>query len=324
MQRHPSRDSIPKMPMLTVVGGANIDIQGFPHARFLPGDSNPGTIRMSAGGVGRNVSEAAARLGLSVKFLSVFSKSPLSRLIVESLQGLDIDTEGSLVVPEGNPPIYICVLDEGGKLMAAVADMEIMEMLTPDWADAVLDRVNSSRLCVLDANLPQETIQRLAARASGTRFLFDPVSATKAVRGKDCVGCFYAIKPNVEEAGVLSAMRIQTDADLERTAAHFHAQGTTLVFISLGKRGLFFSDGEMRGIALSPQAHVANVSGAGDAATAGIAFGIVKGLAADQIARLAVSTAALTVQSVFTIDPDLGLERVEALAREVVIDESLL
>jgi pseudouridine kinase len=312
------------MPVLTVVGGANIDIQGFPRARFLPEDSNPGTIRMSAGGVGRNVAEASARLGLSVRFLSVFTESPLSQPVVESLHDLDIDTEGSLVVPEGNPPMYLCVLDECGKLVAAVADMEILEMLTPDWADTVLDRVRSSGICVLDANLPQGTIQRFATRASGTRLLFDPVSATKAVRGRDSVGLFYAIKPNVEEAEALSGIHIKTDADLGRAAADFHARGTKLVFISLGTRGLFFSDGKMRGIALSPRVHVANVSGAGDAATAGIAFGIIKGLAADHIARLAVSTAALTVQSVFPIDPDLGPARVEALAREVVIDEPLL
>jgi pseudouridine kinase len=184
--------------------------------------------------------------------------------------------------------------------------------------------VRGSRVCVLDANLPQVTIQQFASRASGTRLLFDPVSATKAVRGKDSIGRFHAIKPNVEEAEALSGMSIRTDADLERTAAYFRAQGTKLVFISLGKRGLFFSDEKMRGIALTPRVDVANVSGAGDAATAGIAFGIIKGLAADQTARFAVSTAALTVQSVFTVDPDLGLARVEALAREVVIDEPLL
>jgi pseudouridine kinase len=316
-----SRDSIPEMTELTIVGGANVDIQGFPHARFLPGDSNPGTVRINAGGVGRNVAEASARLGLSVRFLSVFSNNPFSRIIIDSLHDLAIDTVGSLIAPEGNPPMYLCVLDESGKLVAAVSDMEIVERLTPDWADSVLDIVRGSQVCVLDANLPQETIRRFATLASETRILFDPVSVTKAFRGKDSVGHFYAIKPNVEEAEALSGMRIKTDSDLGRAAAHFHAQGTKLVFISLGRRGLFFSDGEMQRIALSPRVHVANVSGAGDAATAGIAYGIVKGLAADQTARLAVSTAALTVQSVFPIDPDLGPARAEALAREVVIDE---
>ena len=311
------------MPILTVVGGANIDIQGFPHARFLPGDSNPGRIRMSAGGVGRNVSEAAARLGLSVRFLSVFSRSTLSGLISESLQGLGIDTEGSLIVPEGAPPVYLCILDEGGRLVAAVADMELAELLTPDWASSIMDRVRGSKLCVVDANLPKETIMRLVDRASGTPLLLDPVSATKAARAKECIGGFHAVKPNVEEAEVLSATGIRTDGDLGRAAEYFHAKGTRLVFISLGRRGLFFSDGSVQGIALSPSARVVNVSGAGDAATAGIAFGIVKDLAVDRIARFAVSAAALSVESVFTVSPDLRQERVEALAREVVIHEPL-
>ena len=311
------------MPILSVIGGTNIDMQGFPRARLVPGDSNPGAVKMSPGGVGRNVAETAARLGLSVRFLSAFTNDPLSRIIAESLQGLSIDTEGSLVVPEGSPPVYLCILDEAGRLVAAIADMQLVEMLTPEWASGVHRHVRGSALCVVDANLPQETIRQVASGITDTPLLLDPVSATKAIRAKDCVGRFRAVKPNIEEAEVLSAVHIETDEDLVRAADHFHAQGTALVFISLGKRGLFFSDGKERGIALSPQVKVVSVSGAGDAATAGIAFGMVKGLTVDRIARLAVSAAALTVQSVFTVDPGLRLERVEALAQEVALDESL-
>ena len=52
---------------IAVVGGANMDIGGFPSAALVPGDSNPGQVRMSVGGVGRNIAENAARLGLEVE-----------------------------------------------------------------------------------------------------------------------------------------------------------------------------------------------------------------------------------------------------------------
>ena len=44
-----------------VIGGANIDIHGAPAATLNMGDSNPGTVRLSPGGVGRNIAENMAR-----------------------------------------------------------------------------------------------------------------------------------------------------------------------------------------------------------------------------------------------------------------------
>ena len=40
---------------VVVIGAANIDIGGTPYKPLIPGDSNPGVIRMSYGGVGRNI-----------------------------------------------------------------------------------------------------------------------------------------------------------------------------------------------------------------------------------------------------------------------------
>ena len=43
-----------------VVGGANVDIGGRSAAPLVPADSNPGTITLSLGGVGRNIAQSAA------------------------------------------------------------------------------------------------------------------------------------------------------------------------------------------------------------------------------------------------------------------------
>ena len=43
-------------PYVVVVGGVNMDIGGRPHGELVAADSNPGQVRMSLGGVGRNLS----------------------------------------------------------------------------------------------------------------------------------------------------------------------------------------------------------------------------------------------------------------------------
>ena len=54
---------------IAVIGGANVDIGGFVHDALRMRDSNIGTVRLSPGGVGRNIAENAARLGLQTEFV---------------------------------------------------------------------------------------------------------------------------------------------------------------------------------------------------------------------------------------------------------------
>ena len=55
-----------------VVGGVNLDIGGQSDGPLVPGDSNPGRVRISLGGVGRNIAHNMALLGLDVRFLTAF------------------------------------------------------------------------------------------------------------------------------------------------------------------------------------------------------------------------------------------------------------
>ena len=55
---------------VTVIGGSNIDLQGFPNESLNLYDSNPGKIETSLGGVGRNISENLAKLDIPVRLIS--------------------------------------------------------------------------------------------------------------------------------------------------------------------------------------------------------------------------------------------------------------
>lgn len=47
-----------------MIGGVNMDIGGKSFASMIPGDSNPGTVTMSVGGVGRNIAHNISLLGM--------------------------------------------------------------------------------------------------------------------------------------------------------------------------------------------------------------------------------------------------------------------
>lgn len=48
---------------IAVIGSVNMDIGGYPERPPLAGDSNPGKVRLSLGGVGCNIARNLARLG---------------------------------------------------------------------------------------------------------------------------------------------------------------------------------------------------------------------------------------------------------------------
>ena len=52
---------------ICVIGGANADIIATSFGVFVPNDSNPGSVRLTAGGVGRNIAHNLALLGYCPK-----------------------------------------------------------------------------------------------------------------------------------------------------------------------------------------------------------------------------------------------------------------
>ena len=56
---------------VVVVGGVNMDIGGISHAQLVSADSNPGRVRISLGGVGRNIAHNMALMGLDVRMVTV-------------------------------------------------------------------------------------------------------------------------------------------------------------------------------------------------------------------------------------------------------------
>ena len=58
-------------PYILVLGASIIDIFGFSKTKYRSYNSTPGQVKMSFGGVCRNIAENMARVGVNVKFISI-------------------------------------------------------------------------------------------------------------------------------------------------------------------------------------------------------------------------------------------------------------
>ena len=164
-----------------VIGGANLDVRARSTSRALPATSNPGTVTMTPGGVGRNVAENLARLGTPVRLVAAVGRDdPGERLLAETAAaGVDVEHVVRTDQPTGT---YVAVLGADGELVVAVSDMAGTDRLLPDDVRRVEPLVAAAAVLVLDGNLSTATLDAglEVAAAAGTPVLLDPVSVPKA------------------------------------------------------------------------------------------------------------------------------------------------
>lgn len=295
---------------ICIIGGANVDIQGFPFAKLILRDSNPGAVKVSAGGVGRNIGENLTRMGCHVKLITALGNDANGRQLMEHSTSAGIDMEDSLILNDKPTSTYLCILDEKGDMIAAIADMGIFDSLDTGFIDEKKKVINGSRLCIIDANIPSAVIEYAVKNHKDKIFFLDTVSTTKALKVKNFIGYFHTIKPNVLEAEILSGIKINNEDDCYRASSYFLDKGVKRVFITMGERGVYYNDGFEKKHLNAPNIKVVNATGAGDAFTAALAFGYVNNFDIEYTARFAQAASVLALSNEDTINPAISYNNI--------------
>ena len=296
---------------IAVVGGVNIDVGGRSFAPLVTGDSNPGVIRSSLGGVGRNIAHNLALLGADVKLVTALGDDDGARRVRESCGALGIDLH-ALTVPGAATSSYLFLCAPDGDMAMAVSDMEIYSQLTPERLESVLPLLNGAALVVLDANLPAASLDYLAANVSVPLFA-DPVSAAKAMRLTAALPRLHTLKPNRIEAAALSGVPITDEDSLSRAADALLASGLRRVFITLGQDGVLAAEGDVRlRLPNPPVTHRINASGCGDAFTAALCRAALRGDGLEAAARFAQTAAVVAMESAETVNPAMNDELIKS------------
>lgn len=287
---------------IAVVGGVNIDVGGRSFSPLVSGDSNPGVIRSSLGGVGRNIAHNLALLGVPVKLVTALGDDDGARRVRESCRALGIDLL-ACTAPDAATGSYLFLCAPDGDMAMAVSDMEVFSRLTTDWLGGVLPVLNNAALVVLDANLPAEALDFLARRCTAPIFA-DPVSAAKAPRMRGALGCIHTLKPNRIEAAVLSGVPITDEESLLRASDVLLETGLRRVFITLGQDGVLAAEGNQRlRLPNPPVTRRVNASGCGDAFTAALCRAALRGDGLELAARYALCAASVAMESAQTVNP---------------------
>jgi pseudouridine kinase len=261
------------MPDIIVIGGANLDIKAKVLAHHHAGTSNPSTITTSPGGVGRNIAHNLARLGASVGFITAIGLDHQGQVVLEASKaaGVDVSRISQTAPATGT---YIAVLNPNGELVTAVSDMRAADDISPDLIHAHADAIKTATFVVADCNLPLATLQAIAEIARDKIFI-EPVSVPKSAKLKSLLqsGSIFMASPNLDQLESLTGSR-----DIAAGCAALHYMGLQNIVVHASEQGAFISDGEtIEHLPVQPAGAIIDVTGAGDAAVAGLIFALLQG-----------------------------------------------
>ena len=263
-----------------------MDIKAKTLNAHIAATSNPGSVSITAGGVARNIAHNLARLGEDVGLLSIIGNDANGEMVLAATNAAGVHV-GNILRAEEPTGTYLAVLNSNGELITAVNDMRL---LSPAMIENCQVEIAAATLVVADCNLDFECL--LAIKTD--RLIIEPVSVPKSQRLLQILAerPIYLATPNLDQIEALTATR-----NPEAAAKILHKLGLQNLVIHAGEQGSFASDGASFTHIPSQAKSIVDVTGAGDAATAGLVHGLLQNLPLAKAAEIGQKIAAIVIAS---------------------------
>jgi len=280
-----------------IFGAAHIDRIGFASVA-ANATSAPGRVRRSFGGVGYNVATGLAALGESGELVSAVGSDPDGRDLLRDLGSRSVGTALVSVVPDRATASYHAIINADGTLLGAVADMEIYETLTEAHVTPLAARIAGAGIVFVDANLPPETLRRIADMDRVGLLIANTVSVAKASRLDAIIDRIDVLFTNRDEASALAAGGETEPGDAAGCAATLCERGAGAAIVSHGAAPIALAQrGEEVLTVPVPPARPVDETGAGDALIAGTLFGLLNGRDLANAIHVGVAAARSCIES---------------------------
>lgn len=306
------------MSKIYVIGGANIDIQGYSHQPLMFQDSNVGNVSYSFGGVARNIAENLVLLQNDVSFVSAIGQDLFGDDMYNYCQSIGMDLT-YCVRPECNSSIYLAIMDNKNDMTLAINDMGILKNIDIDLLKKVFKNIKKDDVMVMDTNLEESIITYMLENCPCPIYL-DPISSTKAKKAILHLSHVHMLKPNRLEAETMSGIFLGSKENYVKCLDYFLSQGVNEVVISLGKEGVIAANKQKKYWLRHAFVPMKNATGAGDAFLAGFVHQAVKNNDFISCVKCAIASAIINVQSVYTVSEKMFITEIEKVLETVEME----
>jgi pseudouridine kinase len=293
-----------------VIGSASRDVKGRPNGEIKMGVTNPGRVQKRVGGVARNIAENLARLEVETLLLTAVGRDSSGKHVIKTCEASGIDCTHVRIVAGARTSSHMMILKPDGDLWAGVSDFEVMKSVDADYLESCDALFQDAGMIVIDATLSPAALAKVFEMAARhhIRVCADPTSPDLAGRLCDYIGQLYMVSPNADETTALCGLAAHDYETAINAARHLVSLGTKIAVVTLAERGLAYADGSGGGFIPAIKTRVVDPSGAGDALSGAVIFGLLNDVPIDEAMRLGVTAASLTLQSSLTVLPNLSQE----------------
>ncbi|MGL5963697.1 MAG: PfkB family carbohydrate kinase, partial [Fusobacteriaceae bacterium] len=165
------QDCLNGQKYILVFGASVVDMFGFCNSSYKACDSIPGKIKISFGGVSRNIAENMARVGVKTKFISILGNDEIGRSMLDHSLQIGYDMRNSLILEGKSTPTYMAILDQTGEMVSAVADLDGISSMTTDFIDSKAPMIENAAYTFLDADDPINLEYLLTKFRGKTKFI---------------------------------------------------------------------------------------------------------------------------------------------------------
>jgi len=226
------------------------------------------------GGKGCNQAIALARLGCKVHFISKIGNDDYGKLALDSLRQNKIDTSNIIISKEHQTGVAGIHVDSITGQNAITVVRGAPASFTKDEIDISI--IKKSKIFLTQLEIPIDvTLHCLkVAKESGLINILNPAPACKLDKEFFSLADYFT--PNEAEAEFYTGVKINNENDAKVSAKKLLNLGLKKVIITLGEKGLFYSDGkeEIYMQALPIKTKVEDTTGAGDAFNGGLAYAL--------------------------------------------------
>ncbi|RKX76667.1 MAG: kinase [Spirochaetes bacterium] len=297
-------------PYVLLVGGANLDILGISQQTLIPRDSNPGRVKFHAGGVVRNIAENLSRLGIQTELIIATGSGMDGQFIRESCRSAGISLEHALILKEEISSTYMAMMDSNGDMSLALSDMSTSAYITAEYLQSKKELIALADIIVADTNLNPETLEYLTFEFPDSRLCIDPVSVTKAIKIIPFLSRIHTLKMNRLEAESICGFQVESPEDFKRAGKFLLNKGVQHIFITSGRKGIYWAYAEDSGFFTPPAVPVINATGAGDAFTAGVVFSILQEYSIEETLKFSTALAGITISGEAAVSSEVSRGRV--------------
>ena len=233
------------------------------------------SYNVGPGGKGCNQAIAISRLGGKVKFISKLGDDDYGKLAINKLKKDNIDTSNIIISNKHKTGVAGIHVDRNTGKNAITVVRGAPSSLTTKEVDTSLFK--QSKIFLTQLEIPIEvTLHCLkAAKEYGLINILNPAPACEL--SNDFFKLVDYFTPNETEAEFYTGIKIKNENDAKVSAKKLIEMGIKKVIITLGEKGLFYSDGKEEIFIEASSDKAVDTTGAGDAFNGGFSFALLKG-----------------------------------------------